>query len=907
MAADQIQRQEMTVGPPRPFAVERFAVDGIDGEEQPQAAAGTAPFELITPIAYRHLTADITGLGFGFPQPAPLEHFRNTIVHLPAGMVGDPTATAEKCTGARLAEADPRSPGLRTTNCPEDSQVGTVEIVNGETTNIVALYNMVPPPGYPAAFGFSYSAITIVLLAKLRPDNGVDIVARTSPSSLPIPEVDTTFWGIPYDHRHDYLRHLCMDGFQGNFGGKQCPTTAPPQRFLRLPTSCPGSELPWSMEVDTYEQPGNFRKAQTTSPATTDCDALPFDPGFSVAPSLSNAHTPTGLDAILSLPQDSTPGGLAEADLRRAEVIMPQGMSINPAAAEGLAGCSDGHLGMGQEGPSSCPDASKLGTVELQSPLLDHSLQGSVFLRSQGSGTPESGDLYRLALEVRSDEDGIAIKLPGSLKADPNTGQLTTVFDNLPQLPFEATALHLKAGPRAPLLLPQTCATYTTHAQLTSWSGKTVAIDSPFKVDKGCDSPAFAPGFEAGVRSNQAGSYSPLHLRITRDAGSPNIARIQTTLPEGELAKFAGVTLCPEAGMQSGNCPANSKIGTATAGVGDGPAALFLPQANKKPISVYVGGPYKSAPYSVLVAAPAQAGPFDLGTVLVRSEVKVDPDTVRAEILSDPLPQVFAGIPVTYRDVRIDVDRPNFAINPTDCEPSALSGVISSSQGQAVAVSAPFQVADCAALAFKPKLSLKLRGEVSRGSHPRLISTLKARPGDANIARAQVKLPPSAFLDQSHIGTVCTRVQFAAGACPARSIYGKASATSPLLDYPIHGNVYLRSSSHQLPDLVVDLKGPATTPIEVALAGKTDSVKGALRTTFEAVPDAPVGGFRLELFGGKRGLIEMSNGFCQNPKAAMSFTAQNAKSLEQSPEVAATDCNKAKAHAKRHSHRGGGR
>ena len=892
-----------TTEPIGALAIRALDVNVADAPTLPATQAGADPSEISTAFTLNAETSLIGGIE-GDPQYvliAPPEQFRDVITHVPAGVIGNPSSTPLRCTQAQLTSPS-EIPGTITSDipaCPFESQVGLAEVNLGD---IVPLYNLVPPPGYPAAFGFVYNGVVVTLLAKVRPtDNGIDIVAEKTADSVPLPRIEIGFWGVPSDPSHDPLRGVCLHGGLGynhKEVGKLLNECALPVRsgtaFLRNPTSCPGTPLHWSIEMNTYQHPGTFTSKSTTTPAMEGCEALPFDPEISLVPTEHTARASSGLDAELTMPQNTDPDGLAEADLREAKVALPQGVSVNPASADGLGACSDAELRLGLEGPSQCPDSSKLGTLEVVSPLLEEPIGGNVFLRSQASKDPASGDLYRLAIELRSDERGVAIKLPGSLVADPNTGQLTATFKELPQLPFETMRLHFKSGPRAPLTLPSTCGKYTTHAELSSWSGKVLPFDSSFTLDKGCSAPPFSPGFEAGVTDNGAGKYSPLMLRVTRDAGEPNVSRIAATLPEGELAKFAGVTLCPESAMQSGNCPASSRIGTATAGIGEGSAPLFLPQAGKQPVSLYVGGPYKQAPYSVLTAVPAQAGPFDLGTVLVRSQVAVDPDSAQAEILSDPLPQIYGGIPVTYRDVRVNIDRPDFAINPTDCEPTATTGTISSALGQQAPVSDRFQVADCATLGFKPKLSLTLKGKVSRGSHPRLIANLKARPGDANIASARVKLPAAAFLDQSHIGTVCTRVQFAAAQCPKRSVYGHASATSPLLDYPLKGNVYLRSSSHKLPDLVVDLKGPYTTPIEVALAGKTDSVKGALRNTFEAVPDAPVSKFHLELFGGRKGLIEMSSGFCADPDAAMKLGAQNGKVLEAGPEVKAADCKSAK-------------
>jgi hypothetical protein len=476
--------------------------------------------------------------------------------------------------------------------------------------------------------------------------------------------------------------------------------------------------------------------------------------------------------------------------------------------------------------------------------------------------------------------------------ADEETGKLTASFDDLPQLPFESMQLRLKSGPRAPLTTPATCGTYNTHAVLESWSGKTVAVDSPFVVDRDCEPRPFSPGFQAGVSDARAGRYSPFELRVTRGDGEPNISRIDVTLPEGEVAKLAGVGVCPEAGAATGSCPASSSLGTTTVGAGVGSNPIYLPQAGKAPTGVYFAGPYKGAPYSLVVKVPAQAGPFDLGTVAVRSQIRIDPTSAQVSVLSDPLPQIIGGVPVAYRDIRVRIDRPGYTLNPTSCEPQSVRGSIVPTIGESASVSDRFRAIDCGLLRFKPRLALRLKGGVRRTKNPALRATLTmpqwcgrsdrktpCGPG-ANIARAVVTLPETQFLAQDHIRTICTRVQFNAGGgggerCPARSVYGHARAISPLLDRPLAGPVYLRSSNHTLPDLVAALDGQ----IHIDLVGRIDSEKGGgIRTSFEGIPDAPVTKFVLSMQGGEKSLLENSVNLCKTTsRASVKFDGQNGK------------------------------
>jgi hypothetical protein len=484
---------------------------------------------------------------------------------------------------------------------------------------------------------------------------------------------------------------------------------------------------------------------------------------------------------------------------------------------------------------------------------------------------------------------GTLLKLPGVVEADPDSGQLTAVFNELPQLPFSAMQMHLEGGPGAPLSTPD-CGTYATTSTVTAWSGQVSKDSSPMTIDQGCDqSGRFEPSLKAGLTNPNSGQPTAFSLRLTRPSGQQAVRSLDVTLPPGVLARVGSVPLCPAAQAAAGSCSAASQIGTTTVGAGDGSAPSFVPQPGKTPTAVYLAGPYKGAPYSISVVVPAQAGPYDLGTVVVRSALRIDPITSQVMVQSDPLPTILKGIPLRVADIRVDINRPGFIVSPTNCDAMQVTSTITSAEGTVAHPSSRFQIANCADLGFKPKLSLALKGAVHRRAHPSLRATLTARPGDANIASAQVKLPRSAFLDNAHIGAVCTRVQFAAKQCPAGSVYGTATATTPLLDYTLTGNVYLRSSSHSLPDLVVAFNGPSNQPIEIELAGKTDSVKGALRNTFEAVPDVPVSKFHLELFGGKKGLIEMSSGFCAHPKASVKLDGQNGKSYDTTPKVKA-DC-----------------
>ncbi|MGN6188597.1 MAG: hypothetical protein ACTHOE_06840, partial [Conexibacter sp.] len=651
-------QQTILVAPPQPFAVRTFQVRASDAAGAPDQQAGGHPAELTTTLG----VPTMAGVLAVFPVTAAVEQFKDVVVHVPPGVVGIPTAVP-RCTEQQFSDISTFGHG-EIPQCPQESQVGIVTILAGDQ---VPLYNLVPPRGTPAAFGFEYQSATVVLVAKLRPsDNGIDIVAHDASTSVPLPSVNVTFWGVPAESTHDYLRHFCLDGYAGN-NGNVCPSTAPRTAFLRLPTSCPPDALEWSVDMNSYVHPDVFVHASTATPAITGCDLDPFEPSFTLVPSSAVPYAPTGLDVDLSLPQPLSPTALAEADLRAATVTLPEGMTINPSSANGLAACGDAELRRGLEGPSTCPDASKIGTVALSTPLLDHDVGGAIFLRSQASDDPASGNLFRIALEIRSDDDGIDIKLPGSIVANPATGQLTAVFGDLPQLPFDAMHLHFKTGPRAPLITPRSCGAHPTDVELTSWGGAVVGthVDVALSGDgRGgpCPAETFTPRLRAGSENPVAGTSSPFNLSLSRDDRDQLLRSLTVRTPTGVLGRLKAAEQCTNAAAAAGTCPRSSQIGTATVGVGAGPEPFFVRDGR-----VFLTGPYAGAPFGLAVVVRALAGPFDLGTVVVRAAIHIDPRTAALRVVSDPLPAIVAGVPLNLRAVRLSIDKPGFMTTPTSC------------------------------------------------------------------------------------------------------------------------------------------------------------------------------------------------------------------------------------------------
>ncbi len=893
----------IVAGPIDAFAIQSFDVDMADGPRDVlPTQAGSDPMELTTQVGSLSESRPL----FESPIPnllviAPKENFRDVIVHVPPGLIGNPTSTGVRCTSAQLISA---ISGTVIPQCPPESQIGVAQLNTGD---VVPVYNIQPPTGSPAEFGFFYNSVVVTLLAKVRPsDNGIDIITQKAVSSVPIPKFEVTLWGVPSDPSHDPVRGICLQGgygFNAVFGPCALRTRSNVP-FLRTPTSCPGTPLAWSIDMDTYQNVGNFVHNQTTTPPVQGCEYNPFDPRFSLVGSTKAPHTASGVDATVSLPQDVGAGGIAEADLRRALVTLPEGLTINPSSADGLAACTDAELGLRQEGPATCPDASKIGNVTLKTQLLDHPIGGSIFLRTQNSDNPLSGELFRIAVELRSDDDGIAIKLPGALSINPNNGQVTTIFDELPQLPFEQFNLHFKQGARAPLVTPRSCGTYATHAIMESWGGKLRELTSRFDISANpngpsCGTSQFAPSLMAGTNSPSAGAFTPFTLRLQRSDEDQEFESLRSlSLPPGLSASLRGTTYCSDSALDAADtsknsghtgaqelaapsCPASSRIGTATVGAGAGPSPFYVDTGK-----VYLAGPYRGAPLSIAVSVPAVAGPFDLGNVITRAALYIDPSDASLRAVSDPFPTILDGIPLQIKDIRLNVDRPHFMINPTNCSQMSVNGTVLSTENMSADVHSRFQVGECAALGFKPKLSFRLKGGTKRGDHPKFQATLKARPGDANIDRVSVALPHSEFLDQAHIGTVCTRPQFAAGKCPPASVYGYARAITPLLDKPLEGPVYLRSSDNKLPDLVADLNGQ----IHIVLDGRIDSVNGGIRNTFDVIPDAPVSKFTLHMQGGKKGLLVNSTSLCKKDSfAVVKVKGQNGAYANQNPQMQ-NDC-----------------
>jgi hypothetical protein len=940
---------------PAPFGIDAFdsRITAADGSSFTEA--GGNPYGITTWVDFN--TLDNSHFFKG--ERYPVLPTKDVVVALPPGLLGNPTLLTQ-CTTGELANGS----GTQVRSlCPPESQVGTVFVKfnsfgAGDDVKPVALFSMVPPAGAPARFAFNFMGTMVTLDARLRTgaEPGISIDSRNITQALGVQGTEVEFWGTPAATSHR-LERGCPGEVPVRESGVTCASESDPKPFLRLPTSCPASgEGPaWSLAMDSWPNPGRFdakgdpdlsdpawehtsissheQPGHPAEPASwgagqgiTDCAQVPVRGSLTARPTAIETETSSGLEVHVEIPSpglsdDPEHIRTAASDIKAVKVALPEGMTINPSQAEGLGTCTaaqyeSSRLEFFPDGQHGCPSDSKIGTVSVETPLLEETIPGSVYI-AQPFANP-FGSLLALYVVLEEPQRGVLVKLAGKVETNEKTGQITTIFNDLPQLPFSSFDFKFREGARAPLVTPQSCGTYTTTTEITGWSqpGNPITSTSDFQIVRGiggspCPTgglPPFKPGLIAGSLNNTAGAYSPFNVRLFRTDAEQEFTNFSIKLPPGISAKLAGVPFCPDAAIEAAKqrsgaeeiaapaCPAASEVGRTLAGAGVGSVLAYAPG------KIYLAGPYHGSALSIASVTAAKVGPFDLGTVVVRLALRVDPET--AEVFvdatgSDPIPHIIDGITVHLRDIRAYVDKPEFTLNPTSCERTSTSSTLLGSgldffsdiDDRPVTVSTHYQAASCASLAFKPDLKLQLKGGTKRAGHPSLKATLKMKPGMANIARAQVTLPKSEFLDQSHIGTVCTRVQYAKDQCPAKSVYGYAKAITPILDEPLQGPVYLRSSSHKLPDLVAGLK---SGKIEIDLAGRIDSVDGQIRSTFETVPDAPVSKFVLTMQGGKKGLLENSTNLCAKAhKAIVEFDGQNGKISDSNP-VVKPQCKKAK-------------
>jgi hypothetical protein len=879
--------------------------------------------------------------------------FRNLHVALPAGMVGNPDAVPQ-CTRQQF-DTQPQT-------CQKASVIGNVRVhTRNVGTSTFQVYNLVPPQGKPALLGFKFESINAFIEPSIR--TGTDYGITTETNNSPQKEVlsaEVMLWGVPGDPSHNQWRRGADGGCTPSelAPGGACTLGAHPSLtpFLRVPTSCGAPQSfseqvsGWSRESAIFTEPLSFLTTggEGTPSGFVDCGQLPFKPEVQASPTTSATDSPSGLKFDLHVPQPENvtaieTGGettgaepaLHEADLKDATITFPAGLSVNPSEAEGLQACSEtqvGFTGFTELNPSSepgvqtsqftpgaaeCPDPSKLGTVEVDTPLIDHPLPGGIYLAKQGENP--FGSLLALYITVYDPATGVVVKLPGKIETDPVTGQLSVSVQQNPQVPFEDFKISLFEGTRSPLTTPATCGTFTTGSSLTPWSSPEAPSVSPsgsFTITEapgGGACPAAAgqgpntPGFSAGTFTPIAGAYSPFVLHLSREDGSQQLRALNVTLPPGLIGKIAGIAQCPQANIEAAehrnalgqgaqeavapSCPAASEVGSAHIGAGSGAPFYVTGHA-------YLAGPYRGAPFSIVVITPAVAGPFDLGTVVVRSALFINPLTAQVTVQSDPFPTILDGIPLDLRSISVEVTRNQFTLNPTSCSKMAVTGSSTGESSQAP-LSSPFQVGGCTGLPFKPTFTASTQGKASKAKGASLSVKLTANPGEANVGKVDVQIPSQLPSRLSTLQKACTEAQFNTNpaGCPAPSDVATATVHTPILNVPLTGPVYFVShGGAAFPELVLVLQGEGVT---IDLVGNTD-IKGKVTySRFEAVPDAPFTTFELNAPQGPYSILganvpaSAKYSLCgQNLTMPTVLTGQNGVVIKQNTKLTITGCPK---------------
>jgi len=881
----------------------------------PPFPAGSLTAPIVEPIAFRTIKTLRSDLPPGLtvnPEATPTRCEIGEFLHetAPGSKEFEPECDAETITGEEKVTLVTNKDEVEIKPGFKAPKGFVIPPIPGGT--LVSVYNLVPEEGEPAKLGFIinkkvpvfletevawesdfHESFTIKLLNTAEVTGLSTLISRLVSKGR---SGDGTYVTNPttcFDPNDPAYEHLYSTWFRAESYGDQDP-------------EFPHGSTPVEAKLPKV---GGLRVQQTG------CDTVPFDPSVAVAPGTSDVDSPAPATVTTKLPFDpATEGneGQMQSHVRKAEVSLPQGMGLNPSGAQGLEACTDAQFKKGvRVMDNECPAASNIGTVEVESAPLAEPLVGNVYVGTQNSSDPESGDQFRILLEAKSVHEGINARLIGHVEANKTTGQLNAVIDDqlsseffgklpsgLPQVPFKEIRVHID-GSKNVLTSPPVCSsTGTSHFEPWARPGESKPVDSTVTLTNdptggACPSTMaerkFNPLYKAKVDSSKAGAYSPFHVNIARRDGEQELKVVDVTLPKGLTGKLAGIPYCPEdaiaaaagksgkAELASPSCSGESRIGAVTTKSGSGANPLQLGG------NAYLAGPYKGAALSLVTITPAVAGPFDLGNVVVRVALNVDPETAQIHAVSDVIPDVFGGVKLDIRTIDLDVDRSQFMLNPTNCAAQATTGAINGGGADpanpaafsSYPVNDPFQAIECNKLAFKPKLNIQLFGGTKRNKYPRLKATLTARKGDANIARTAVTMPRSLFLEQGHIGTVCTRPQLASHTCPKNSVYGKAWAKSPLLDKKLQGKVYLVSSNNKLPDLLVDLRGQ----VEIYLRGVIGSGStGGLKTVFRTVPDVPVNKFVLNMKGGKKSLLVNSTNTCAKPqRAIVKMKGQNGK------------------------------
>ena len=918
VATDATTSPPNSVGEQTPgFGPSSFNFDVVGGNGAFDTQAGDHPYELTARI---NLNNDIRK-GLEIKEDTAVQDPKDVVVDLPLGFVGSILA-APQCTFAQLSAHINKG----VSGCPPDTVVGYIRTEPASPASINSfIYNMVPERGVPAEFAYVDNlAGSHVFYVHVVPTSRGYVLQTINPDipQIALDHIVVSFYGDP----------AVRDGS----GNAQIP-------YFTNPTSCGNGPMVASIYMDSWENPAklnpdgtpaNLEESQwaskeSVSPPMTGCNALQFTPELGAQPTTHEADKPSGLEFELKQPQPEESGTLAASTLSRAVVTLPEGMTVDPSAGDGLQACSEAQIGWeeGAPGPvkfnangEECPKASKIGSLELSTPLIPNKLEGALYLASQNENPFHT--LLAAYIVVDDPVTGVLIKIAGKVEANPYTGRLTATFEENPQLPFSDLKLHFFGGPRASLATPESCGTFTTTSVLTPWSAPDSGLPATpfdaFTIDEACPNGGFSPTFTAGSTNLQAGAYTPFVVSFARSDTDQELAGLSVTLPPGLLGKIAGVPLCTEAQIQEARegkpgCPESSQVGTTQAGAGPGPDPLFVSG------KAYLTGPYNGGPYGLAVVVPAVAGPFNFGTVVVRQSLRIDPTTAQVSDVSDPFPKIIDGIPLRLRRIDVTLNRPQFTFNPTSCNKEQFTGAISGSPlgaptslsgtvgfatqpGSTSPFTAPFQVTNCQALKFTPKFTVSTSAKTSRQLGASLTTKLEEPVGSmgtqANLTKVKVELPKQLPSRLTTLQKACLAAVFEANpeSCGPDSRVGHAVVHTPILNVPLEGTAYLVSHGGEgFPALTMVLKGGGIT---IDLVGTTYiSPKSITSTTFKTVPDTPFTSFELTLPEGAYSALGAylpgsPNGSMCGQKLVMptEMIAQNGMALYQNTPISVTGC-----------------
>jgi hypothetical protein len=908
---------------PTPFGVEDYEVTNEEAGGGVDTHAGSHPFQTTFTLNLNEALASAQGSEAEVGVPAALP--KDLTFKLPAGFIGDPSAY-ERCSLAQFS----------TQQCPADSVLGVASVIfheevlnrqSGLGTSAVPIFNLEPSIGEPARFGIKPDGVPAFIDTSVRTgeDYGITAHVQDIPQTIGFLANTVTFWGVPGDARHNDARGTgCLDRLRES---DELPCSAvelkSPPPFLSLPTSCTGS-LESTVEGDSWEQPGVLQPpVKAVMPGLDGCGSLQFAAEIGVSPNVEAASTPTGLKIDVHVPQEEALNaqGYAPADVRNLTVALPEGLELNPAAADGLEACTLEQVGLSNADEATCPNASKVATVTIKTPLLPAGqyLHGFIYLASPQNfaGPLENpfGSLVAMYLVAKDPISGVLVKQAGHVQLSA-TGQLTGSFPNIPQLPFEDAEVEFFGGERAPLATPAHCGSYTTSATLEPWTNnetihEALHATSTFNITTGlgggaCPAPAlpFAPSLVSETTNINAGAFTPLSTTLSREDGQQNISAVTLHYPPGVSGYLTGVKLCPEAQANAGTCSPESLIGETIVSVGLGGDPFTVTGGH-----VYLTEKYDGAPFGLSIVNPAKAGPFILQEgrpVVVRARVEIDPHTAALTITTDPagsphaIPTIIEGIPLQIKHVNVTITRPGFTINPTNCSPMSITGTVNSAEGAAAPVEIPFQVTNCAALKFTPAFTASTSGKTSKldGASLTLKVTRPTGPASeqANFTKAKIELPTQLPSRLTTLQKACLAAVFEKNpaACPAGSVVGHAKVTTPIIPVPLEGPAYFVSHGNEaFPSLTMVLQGYGIT---IQVISATFIKDGITSGTINAAPDQPFTTFELTLPEGPDSALAANANLCKTKPLQMptEFVAQNGIQIHQTTTIKTTSCPKTK-------------